>query len=149
MLQNVNYVLRRSNTSAIVLRQRAHPDRDELRALMDMKTPEDREELRRFFGMVAYLAKFLKSYSEVMGSLTHLLKDASVWLLGHEQDKAFRSLKRMLSQTPVLAIYHTEADTVVSADASSYGVGAVLLQVQPDGRRAPVAYASRALAQRE
>ena len=114
-----------------------------------MKAPENREGLRRICGMVAYLAKFLKSHSDVMGPLRELLKDDSVWFWGNEQDRAFRSLKRLLSQTPVLAFYRPELDTLVSADATSYGMGAVLLQMQPHRRRAPAAYASRALAPRE
>ena len=65
--------------------------------------------------------------------------------MGQEQEKAFVELKAVLSQSPVLAYYNPQAETTVSADASSYGLGAVLLQVQQDGRRAPLAYVSRTL----
>ena len=39
--------------------------------------------------------------------------------------------------------------TVIAADASSEGIGAVLLQIQDDGRRRPVCYASRSLTDTE
>ena len=54
----------------------------------------------------------------------------------------------MLTQLTVLAAYHPQAPTKVSADASSYGLGAVLLQ-KVDSHWKPVAYASRAMTETE
>ena len=68
---------------------------------------------------------------------------------GPAQQKAFDKPKRLLTKAPVLAYYDPDAVTIASADASSYEMGAVLLQVQPDGRRAAITYASRALPESE
>ena len=54
-------------------------------------------------------------------------------------------MKRMLTTTPVLALFDPTFDTILSADASSYGLGAILLQRQPDGELKPVAYISRSM----
>ena len=54
-----------------------------------------------------------------------------------------------LSSSEVLALYNTSHETVLSADASSYGLGAVLRQKQPDGSLRPIAYALRALTETE
>ena len=61
-----------------------------------------------------------------------------------DQATAFTSLKRALSSAPVLAMYDPNRDTKVSADASSYGLGGVLLQKWEEEWR-PVAYASQSL----
>ena len=45
--------------------QWVHADKDEILAVADLTTPKNQEELRRYLGMVAYLAKFLASYSQV------------------------------------------------------------------------------------
>ena len=44
-----------------------------------------------------------------------------------------------------LARYEPQRYTIVAADASGYGIGAVLMQVQDNGERKPVCFASRAL----
>ena len=50
----------------------------------------------------------------------------------------------------MLALYSPNYETVVSADASAYGLGAVLTQRQPDtGLFRPVVYLSRSLTDTE
>ena len=66
------------------------------------------------------------------------------WYWGTEQQTAFDQLKTELSSTPVLALYNPNSALKISADASSFGLGAVLLQ-KSDARWSPVAYASRSM----
>ena len=51
----------------------------------------------------------------------------------------------MLTTCPILAPFDLNLETVVSADASSYGLGAVLLQKQKVRELKPVAYISRSM----
>lgn len=55
----------------------------------------------------------------------------------------------MLTSSPCLAIFDHNRRTVVSADASSYGIGAVLRQEDETGVLRPVAYASKTLTDTE
>ena len=57
----------------------------------------------------------------------------------------FREIKSILTTAPVLALFDPTRETVVSADAPCYGLGAVLQQRQPDGTMRPVSYNSRSL----
>ena len=60
--------------------------------------------------------------------------------LTEQQEKSFTTLKQLVTQTPVLKYFDPSKPVKISVDASSKGMGAVLLQdVQP------VAYASNAL----
>lgn len=46
---------------------------------------------------------------------------------------AFEKTKKLLTNSPVLALFNPNLETTLSADASSHGLGAVLLQKQPEG----------------
>lgn len=49
----------------------------------------------------------------------------------------------------VLALYDPEKETMVSSDASSFGLGAFLMQKQPSGEMRPVAHASGSMTESE
>ena len=60
-------------------------------------------------------------------------------------------MKDSLTSQKTLAHYDPQikGQTVIAADASSYGLGAVLLQIPQDGTRRPICYASRSLSDTE
>ena len=47
--------------------------------------------------------------------------------LGQDQEEAFNKAKLILSSISVLALFNPNLEIVVSSDASSFGLGAVLL----------------------
>ena len=126
------------------------PDPEKTRAIALMPPPEGVPGLRRFLGMVNHLGKFSPRLSELTKPLRDLLSTKNSWSWGPAQEKAFRQVKEELSRPTVLTLYSTQAETKVSADSSSYGLGAVLMQRQStDSTWKPVAYASRALTETE
>lgn len=115
-------------------------DDSKVKAILEMPYPKDRNALERFLGMVNYLAKFISNYSESVNVLRTLLKKESEWFWESHHSEAVDKLKMKLSCAPVLALYSESVPIVVSVDASSVALGAVLLQ---DGR--PVEFASLTL----
>lgn len=53
---------------------------------------------------------------------------------------AFHRVKEILASPEVLTHYDPSRQTVTAADASSTGLGAVLLQRQDNGQRRPICY---------
>ena len=65
-----------------------------------------------------------------------------MWRWRNSRIEAFQAVKKALSSSPILAFYRPDSETMVAADASSFGVGGVL---SLDGSWKPIAFASRAL----
>ena len=106
-------------------------------------------QLRRFLGIVNQVGKYIENLAEMTKPLRDLLNKNSAWLWGDDQKKAFDNIKAALSKAPTLAIYDPAKETKVSADASSYGLGAVLMQKDENEDWKPVAYISRAITETE
>ena len=125
---------------------RADPDKTS--AICQMPAPQSLTDLRRFMGMVNQLGKFSPNIAELGQPLRELMSTKKTWIWGSAQEKAFNELKVELTKPTILTLYDHQVPTKVSADASSYGLGAVLLQ-QKGGLWKPVAYASRAMSETE
>lgn len=80
--------------------------------------------------------------------LRELLDKNRVWQWDTAQKEAFSLVKSKLSKPTIFTFYDPNAATKVSADASSYGLGAVLLQENESGWN-PVAYASHSMTETE
>ena len=111
-----------------------------------METPKTITELRRFLGVINYLGKFSPNLDTLSQPLRELLSKNRQWEWGTPQESAFLTLKQELTAPTVLRLYDPNVETKISADASSYGVGGVLLQRNDmaDSWK-PVAYCSRTL----
>ena len=129
----------------VIDRTGVHPDGSKVSAIKNVPIPNSVTEVRRFLGMANQLSKFIPNLSDVTEPLRKLLLKDCQWTWGCAQQEAFDKVKSLLVSAPALAIYDPNATTLVSADASSYGLGAVLLQEQTTGETKPVAYISRSL----
>uniref|UniRef100_A0A4W5K9F3 ribonuclease H n=1 Tax=Hucho hucho TaxID=62062 RepID=A0A4W5K9F3_9TELE len=125
------------------------PDPEKISAITDMPIPQNVAEVRTFLGMATYVGKFLPQFSDTTKPLRDLLAKEIDWSWGHVQQVAFDKIKRDLASQRVLAQYRPHAKTKVSADASSFGLGVVLTQMQDNMEWRPIAYISRSLSDTE
>ena len=124
----------------VLSRDGLKPDPSKITAVHDMEPPHDKSSLRRFMRMIQYLGKFVNNLSDITAPLRKLLEDKVQFVWNHEQQQCFDELKSVICDSPVLKYYDVTKPVTLSVDASSEGLGAVVLQEQ-----SPVAYASRSL----
>jgi hypothetical protein len=86
---------------------------------------------------------FAKDKVTYLGFEVSSRKDA-VWDWNKECQDSFEKLKEKLYNTPVLAFPDFKEPFILTVDASSIGLGAVLSQVQ-EGIERPISFASRQL----
>ena len=94
--------------------------------------------------MINQLGKFSPNLAELSQSLHELLSTKRSCAWGPDQERAYSELIAELTPPTVLPLKPTQ----VSADASSFCLGAVLLQQSDKGWKA-VAYASRSMTETE
>jgi len=122
------------------------PTEDRCKTLLEVKEPVNAKELRSFLCMVLWSSRFIKNICLISEKLWCLLRKDQPWKWGPEEQKAFDNIKAAIS-TKCMAYFNKNWDTELEVDAGPTGLGAVLVQYNPENRddRRMIANASRML----
>lgn len=125
------------------------PDPERVKAIMDFRAPDTVTKVRQFIGMANQVGRFIPNLSEKLKPIRDLLRKDAEWNWDAQQQGAFDQVKRDITEATTLTLYDPRQQLIVSADASAYGLGAVLLQKDRQGLVSPVAFASKGLSETE
>ena len=81
-----------------------HIDPERTRAIREFPVPRDIKGVSCFFGKVKFCHKFIPGLADFAALLNALRKKSVKFLWGQEQQNAFESLERFISQPPVLRV---------------------------------------------
>lgn len=95
-----------------------------------------------------YLGRYLPNLSEITKPLNDLLNSDVTWTWDTAQEVAFSKMKELVTRSPVLAFYNISKPSIVSADATSYSLGRVVLQ-EHVGQLKLMSFCSRTLIETE
>ncbi|XP_077318945.1 uncharacterized protein LOC143940971 [Lithobates pipiens] len=127
------------------------PETGKVDAILAWPTPQTKKQVMSFLGTAGYYRKFVCNYSSLAKPLTDLTKKKLPKVVSWtpECEQAFQALKEALARAPVLQAPDFTRRFLVQTDASAYGLGAVLSQVDDAGEEHPILYLSRKLLPRE
>jgi hypothetical protein len=102
-------------------------DPSKVRDVLDWEPPKSVHQVRSFLGMTGHYRRFILNFSKISKPITELLKKGTkyVWSKGCDED--FQTLKKLLTTSPVLAQPDISKPFDVYCDASSTGLGCVLM----------------------
>ena len=139
----------------IVSKQGIEVDPKKVEVIWRWPTPKTVTDVRSFLGSTNYYRKFMFRYAQIAKPLNELTSEENVsrknkdveWAPKHQE--SFEQLKKLSSESPVLAYADYKKPFKVYTDASEKGLGAVLAQRQEDGSEPAIAFASRTLLKAE
>ena len=116
------------------------PAEEKKKAIAEMSRPTNVKKLQSFLGVCNFLSKYSPRLTEPLNDLPQLICKGIPYNWGLEHMETFSALKEELTSALVLWYYVPKKPPVLQMDASSKGLGIVLLQESQ-----PVYFTSKAL----
>ncbi len=126
-----------------------HSMDDKISAIKNFPQPQNVQKVQSFLGLCGYFRSFISGIARNASPLTQLLRKEVPFYRNTPQDKSFNDLKSALINAPALAFSEYTVPFSLYTDASTLGLGAVLMQPDAHGKNHAIAYASRILNQAE
>ena len=123
-----------------------------IQKILTVPTPTTRKQVRSLLGLLSFYRRYVPNFASLTSPLSDLTKEqgrsTKPILWSSECEQVLHTVQLILSTSPVLLLPRLDQQFIVRTDASSVGLGAVLLQ-ESDDILHPVCYASRKLLDRE
>ena len=136
LLKNIEYL------GHVISKDGIQPVPTKVEAIVKAPTPANVQQLRSFLGLTNYYGKFIPNLATLLHPLHGLLQTNKTWKWSPECAKAFQAAKDKIISAGVLTHYDPTLPITLAADASAYGVGAVISHVFSDNSEHPIAFAS-------
>jgi hypothetical protein len=112
-------------------------------AITKMVAPTDVSKLRALLGTYNYYRKYIKNFARKAAPLNRLLQNDVPWEWSKPCQEAFQSLKVSMTEAPILQRPDMNLPFELHTDWSAVGLGAVLVQIDSNGKEFVIVYASQ------
>ncbi|GJV58611.1 reverse transcriptase domain-containing protein [Tanacetum coccineum] len=99
-------------------------------------------------GFEVFLGLLIKDFSKISRPMTHLLEKNTPFIFSEDCILAFQTLKKKLTEAPILIAPNWDQPFEIMCDASDYAIGAVLGQ-RIEKHFRPIHYASKTMTEAE
>jgi len=118
-------------------------DPEKVKAILEWEAPRSVKGVRSFLGFANFYRKFILQYSDIVRSISDLVKKDVAFKWTDEAEASFVRLKELFTTAPILRTFDPDRTTIVETDSSGWCVGGTLLQEDDDGLLRPCAYYSK------
>lgn len=129
----------------IIQNNSVQPVKDNVISIKNFPIPKTQKHIRQFLGKINFYHEYIPRSAIILDPLHNLLRKNQKFVWSDECQKSFDMVKNLLCSQPILEIFDKNLPINIYTDASIEGVGAILKQVQLDGKEKPVAYFSKKL----
>ena len=121
------------------------PQFEKVKAIHEMKPPNNPKGVREFLGMVGFYRKFINRFADAARPITKLARKDSKFVWTEECQTGFEYLRTSLTKSPILKYPDPHKRYIGFTDASDQATAAVLTQEYSDDgqiKEMPITYLS-------
>ncbi|GJY65183.1 reverse transcriptase domain-containing protein [Tanacetum coccineum] len=111
-----------------ISKSRIEVDRAKIDVIAKLPHPTTVKGVRSFLGHAGFYRHFIQEFSKISRPITHLLEKDTPFLFSQDCINAFETLKKKLTEAPILVISDWNLPFELMCDASDFAIGAVLGQ---------------------
>ncbi|GJY33845.1 reverse transcriptase domain-containing protein [Tanacetum coccineum] len=128
--------------------QRIEVDRAKINVIAKFPHPTTVKGVRSFLGHADFYRRFIKDFSKISRPMIHLLEKNTPFIFSDECIQAFQTLKKKLTEAPILIAPDWDLPFELMCDASDFAIGAILGKRHEKHFR-PIHYASKTMNEAE
>jgi RNase H-like domain found in reverse transcriptase/Integrase zinc binding domain len=118
---------------------------EKIKDVQKFRSPTNGVELKSFLGLTNYLRDYIPNFSDLTRPI-RAVDGKNKFRWGKEQERSFQAVKQAIVECTTKQGYYSLKDkTVLYTDASPFGLGAVLVQVNSEGAERVISFASKSL----
>nr|GEW21183.1 hypothetical protein [Tanacetum cinerariifolium] len=125
-----------------ILKYGIEVDRAKVDVIAKLPHPNIVKGVRSFLGHAGFYRRFIQDFSKIAIPMTHLLEKETPFMFSKECVDAFNTLKKKLTEAPILVVPNWNLPFELMCDASDFAIGVVLGQRKTKHFQ-PIHYASK------
>nr|GFA67932.1 reverse transcriptase domain-containing protein [Tanacetum cinerariifolium] len=125
-----------------ISKNRIEVDKAKVDVIAKLPHPTTVKGIHSFLGHAGFHRRFIQDFSKIARPMTRLLEKDTLFFFSKECAEAFQTLKRKLTEAPILIAPDWDLPFELTCDSSDFAIGAVLGQRQEKHFR-PIHYASK------
>nr|GEY97514.1 reverse transcriptase domain-containing protein [Tanacetum cinerariifolium] len=123
-------------------------DKAKVDVIAKLPHPTTIKGIRSFLGHVGFYRRFIQDFSKIARPMTRLLEKDTSFFFSKECVEAFQTLKRKLTEAPILIAHDWDLPFELMCDASDFVIG-VVLGKHHEKHFWPIHYASKTMSEAE